>query len=80
MQSALEQLQPHGTNAEVSAFFFLREWIQVMLSKIDNVDENEIYVSVYLWITMITEEMYASSLYIYISQMSKDEMLKEMGY
>lgn len=70
-----------GTNTNVPAFLFLREWIQIVLRKaIGDVNENEMPRSVCLWTTVRTEKVCASNLYTYISQMTKDELIKEMGY
>lgn len=43
-------------------------------------DEHEMHISVYLWATMRTETGYASHLYSYNLEMTKNELKKEVGY
>lgn len=69
-----------GTKTDISYFLLLREWTDIMLKRIGTVDENEMHISVYLWTTIRTEKVCASNLYSYILQMTKNELIKEMGY
>lgn len=43
-------------------------------------DENEMHISVYSWAAMRTEKVPVSNLYTSILQMTKNKLLKEMGY